>query len=188
MHTSWSCGSVVAVCRKAEPGLPKLVVDAVQLIEDYGVAGDYHAGQLVRHRYLAKKDPTRPNLRQVLLVDTSILADIARQDIHLEPGMLGENITLDGMAVMALAIGTQLEVGEALLEVTEVRNPCYQLNEIHPRLLKAVATKVDGQVRRKAGVMARILKGGWVRPGDPVMVRREPAGALNAREAQRFPG
>jgi MOSC domain-containing protein YiiM len=174
VHISLNRGSVVAVCRKAEPGLPKLAVDAVQLIENYGVAGDYHAGQFVRHRYLAQKDPTKPNLRQVLLVDTSILAEIARQDIHLEPGMLGENITLDGIAVMSLAMGTRLEVGETLLEVTEVRNPCHQLNQIHPRLLKAVATKVDGQVRRRAGVMARILKGGWVRPGDAVMVRGEP--------------
>jgi MOSC domain-containing protein YiiM len=122
----------------------------------------------------AKKDPTRPNLRQVLLVDTSILAEIARQNIHLKPGMLGENITLDGITVMTLPIGTQLEVGETLLEVTEVRNPCYQLNEMHPRLLKAVVSKVDGQVRRNAGGMARILKGGWVRPGDPVIVRGEP--------------
>jgi hypothetical protein len=99
----------------------------------------------------AKKDPTRPNLRQVLLVDTSILAEIARQNIHLKPGMLGENITLDGITVMTLPIGTQLEVGETLLEVTEVRNPCYQLNEMHPRLLKAVVSKVDGQVRRSWG-------------------------------------
>jgi len=176
MQPSLGRGSVVAVCQKAEPGLPKFEVDAVQLIENFGIAGDYHAGRTVRHRYLAKKDPARPNLRQVLLVDTSILAEIARHDIHLEPGMLGENITLDGVAVMALATGTQLEVGEALLEVTEVRNPCHQLNEMHPRLLKAVATKVDGQVRRNAGVMARILLGGWVRPGDLVIVRGEPGG------------
>ncbi|MFC1975013.1 MOSC domain-containing protein [Chloroflexota bacterium] len=176
MHTSSGRGSVVAVCQNAEPGLPKLVVDAVQFIENYGIAGDYHAGRFVRHRYLAKKDPSQPNLRQVLLVDTSILAEIAGQDIHLEPGMLGENIILDGIAVMTLAIGTQLEIGEALLEVTEVRNPCYQLNEMHPRLLKAVVKKVDGQVRRNAGMMARILTGGRVRPGDPAIVRGEPGG------------
>jgi MOSC domain-containing protein YiiM len=170
MQVSNQNGSVVAVCQKAGPGLPKLSVEAVQLIENYGIDGDYHAGQLVRHRHLAKKDPTRPNQRQVLLVDTSILSELASQDIHLEPGMMGENIILDGMAVMALAIGTQLEIGETLLEVTEVRNPCYQLNAMHPHLLKAVATKVEGQVRRNAGMFARILTGGWVRPGDPVII------------------
>ena len=171
MHAIVNRGSVVSVCKKVEPGLPKLAVEAVQLVENHGITGDYHAGQFVRHRYLAKKDPTQPNVRQVLLVDTSIHAEVARQDIHLEAGILGENILVDGIAVMTLAIGTRLEIGEALLEVTEVRNPCLQLNEMHPRLLKAVATKVDGQVRRNAGMMARVLKGGWVRPGDSVIVR-----------------
>ena len=96
MNFPLSQGSVIAVCKKTEPGLPKLEVDAIQLIKNYGVEGDYHAGEFVRHRYLAKKDPTKPNLRQVLLIDTKILADITTQDIHLEPGMLGENMIIDG--------------------------------------------------------------------------------------------
>jgi len=174
MHTSLNRGSVVAVCQKAELGLPRLEVDAIQLVENFGVEGDYHAGEFVRHRYLAKKDPNIPNLRQVLLVDKSILAEIARQGIHLTPGMLGENITIEGITVMKLAIGTRLEIGETLLEVTEIRNPCFQLNEMHPHLLKAVATKVDGKVRRNAGMMTRILKGGLVQPGDPVIVQSQP--------------
>ena len=170
LQTSFTRGTVVAVCRNAVPGLPKLAVDAVQLVEGHGVVGDYHAGPLVRHRFLAKKDPTRPNLRPVLLSDTAILAEIAGVGIPLPPGMLGENIAVDGIAVMTLAIGTQLEIGAALVEITEVRNPCYQLNEIHPRLLKAVATTVDGHIRRNAGMMARVLRGGSVRPGDLVIV------------------
>lgn len=173
MPTTQNDGSVVAVCKKAQPGLPKLEVDAVQLIENYGIEGDYHAGDYVRHRYLAKKDPSKPNLRQVLLVDTSILAEIARNNIHLKPGMLGENILVDGIAVMTLPIGSQFEIGEAVLEITEVRNPCHQLNEMHPRLREAVETKVKGQVRYNAGMLARILIGGWVRPGDVVNLRRE---------------
>ena len=65
MTTSPTHGTVVAVCQKAEPGLPKLQVEAVHLVKNHGIDGDYHAGKLVRHRYLAKKDPTQPNLRQV---------------------------------------------------------------------------------------------------------------------------
>jgi MOSC domain-containing protein YiiM len=166
MNYSLSQGSVKAVCKKAEPGLPKLVVNAIQLIENFGVEGDYHAGEFVRHRYLAKKDPTKPNLRQVLLIDTKILAEIASQDIHLEPGMMGENIIVDGIGVMALPIGTQIVVGEALLELTEVRNPCYQLDEMHPGLQDAVQVKIGDQVHHNAGMMAKILRGGLVRTGD----------------------
>jgi MOSC domain-containing protein YiiM len=175
VNNSFNHGSVVAVCLKAEPGLPKIPIDAIQLIENFGVAGDYHAGKFVRHRYLAKKDPTKLNLRQVLLIDTSILAGLASQDIHLEPGMMGENIILADVAVMSLPIGTQLEVGESLVELTEVRNPCYQLDEMHPGLLDAVKISGEGQDTRNAGMMARILKGGWVRPGDSVIVHNEQA-------------
>jgi len=169
--TSRFNGSVVAVCKKADPGLPKTVVDSIRLFENFGVEGDYHSGRFIRHRFLARKDPTRLNHRQVLLVDISIYADLVRKDIHLKPGTLGENILLEGIAVMSLPVGACLEIGNSLLEVSEVRNPCYQLNEIHPRLLKAVAYKVAGKVHRNAGVMARVLKGGWVQPGNPVVIQ-----------------
>jgi len=164
-------GIVVAVCRKPDPGLPKIPTAAIQLIEDYGVEGDYHAGQTVRHRFLAKKDPTRPNRRQVLLADASIYADLAGQEIELDAGSLGENLLLDGVRVMDLAVGARLEVGPALIEISEVRNPCFQLNEIHPRLLKAVAWRAEGRTHFNAGVMARILRGGLVRPGDAVNLK-----------------
>jgi MOSC domain-containing protein YiiM len=72
---------------------------------------------------------------------------------------------------MDLPLGTQIEIGEALLEVTEVRHPCYQLNEMHPRLLDTVKTSSEGQDFRNTGMLARILKGGWVRPGEIVIVR-----------------
>lgn len=173
MHTSPTCCIVVAVCKKSTPGLPKLQVDSIQLVENYGIAGDYHAGKLVRHRYLAKKDPNQPNLRQVLLVDASMLAEIANQGIQLEAGMLGENIVVDGIALMTLPIGTQLEIAEALLELTEVRNPCYQLNEMHPDLLETVKSEQVG-VRHNAGILARILRGGRVQPGDCVSVCSSP--------------
>jgi len=174
MYSSLDQGSVAAVCRKSEPGLPKFEAEAIQLIEDFGVSGDYHAGKLIRHRYWAAKDPTHPNHRQVLLVDTSIYAELSKGGIELKPGMLGENIVVDGIKVMTLEVGCRLELGEALLELTEVRIPCSQLNEMHPDLLNAVTPEVDGQVRRNAGMMACIITGGWVRPGDPVIVCSVP--------------
>ncbi|WP_165423015.1 MOSC domain-containing protein [Ktedonosporobacter rubrisoli] len=170
MSTHSSQGIVFAVSRKVEPGVPKLVVDAIQLVTDWGVEGDYHAGRLVRHRYLARKDPTRPNIRQVLLVDTGIYAELAQKDIRLDPGMFAENITLEGISVMDLAVGTRLRLGEAVVEISEIRHPCHQLNEMDKRLLKAVIEKEQGQTRFKAGVFARILQGGWLRPGDRAIV------------------
>ena len=171
MQTSSKSGSVLAVCKKAEPGIPKLEVDAIHLLENLGIESDYHAGEFVRHRYLAKKDPTRPNIRQVLIIDTIILSYLGSQGMRLKPGWMGENLILDGISVMTLPLGTQLEIGEAKVEISEIRNPCYQLDEMHPGVLEAVKTSGPVPDQRNAGMMARILRGGWVKPDDQVSIR-----------------
>lgn len=169
-QTTTAVGTVVAVCRNPEPGLPKPVVNTIQLIADWGVAGDYHAGKLVRHRYLARKDPQRPNLRQVCLVDAAVFPQLALQNIQIGPGMMGENITVAGLTLMQLPAGTRLTIGSAVVELTEVRNPCLQLNNIDPRLLKAVVIKEKNHKRFLAGMMARVLQGGFVKAGDSVVI------------------
>lgn len=172
--TTSGAGSVVAVCRKAEPGIPKLEVDEIRLLENLGVDGDYHAGKFVRHRYLAKKDPTRPNVRQVLIIDTTILGFLNEQGFMLQPGWMGENIILDGISIMTLPIGTQLIIGEAIVELAEVRNPCYQLDEMQSGVLKAVENSGPGPDPRNAGMLARVLRGGRIQPADPVSIKSEP--------------
>jgi len=163
-------GTVQAVCRKAEPGLPKYPVEVVEIISNCGVEGDYHAGKYIRHRYLAKKDPAQPNICQVLVVDSTILEHIKTQGIDLEPGMLGENILVDGINMMGLGAGDRLKIGEVILEVTGVRTPCYQLDDLVPGLLKASSIEFEGELRPNTGMMTRVLMGGIVRPGDPVEV------------------
>jgi MOSC domain-containing protein YiiM len=174
MMTSSDAGSVVGVCRKAEPGIPKLEVNEIRLLEDLGVEGDYHAGKFVRHRYLAKKDPTRPNVRQVLIIDTTILGYLKEQGFTLQPGWMGENIILDGISIMMLPIGTQLLIGEAIVELAEVRNPCHQLDEMQPGVLKAVESSGPGPDPRNAGMLARVLRGGKVQLADSVSIKANP--------------
>ena len=163
-------GSIVAVCRNPEPGLPKPVVKHIYLLEDLGVEGDYHAGKLVRHRYLAKKYPTRRNMRQVLIVDADAYRELEQKGISIGPGSMGENITVEGIAIMELAEGTRLTVGGAVVEITEVRKPCVQLNGINPKLLKVVTSLEDGKKVYKAGIMTRVLQAGWVKAGDRIAV------------------
>ncbi len=163
-------GRVAAVCRNPEPGLPKPVVKHIYLLEDLGVEGDYHAGKYVRHRYLAKKHPTRRNMRQVLIVDVNVYRDLEQNGIALSPGSMGENITVEGIAIMELLEGTQLNIGGAVVEITEVRKPCVQLNGMNPKLLKAVTQQVDDKKVYKAGIMTRVLQAGWVKAGDRIAV------------------
>jgi hypothetical protein len=170
VHLIMTEGTVIAVCRSANPGLPKPRVDAIHLLANLGVEGDYHCGKFVRHRSIARKYPELPNTRQVLIADAATYDELASKDILLEPGMLGENITVSGLSVMQLPVGTLLAVGSALVEVTEVRHACYQLNGIDARLLKAVVERDGPKKVYKAGIMTRVALSGWVRPGETITV------------------
>lgn len=170
MNDKFPDGFVLAVCKNADPGVPKIQVESIQLLEEFGVEGDYHAGTKIRHRYLAKKDPEQPNHRQVLLIDAQILGDLQQIGIKLVPGQMAENIVCHGINVMDLKIGTRLAAGEALLEITEVRDPCKQLNESHPNLYQAVIQEINGEERYTAGVFARVLRSGKVDTRNSIYV------------------
>ncbi|GGN86805.1 hypothetical protein GCM10010112_68800 [Actinoplanes lobatus] len=56
-----------------------------------------------------------------------------------------------------------------------LRNPCAQINGFRAGLLKEVLQKDErGNLVRKAGVMGVVLRGGVIRPGDPVAVELPP--------------
>lgn len=69
-----------------------------------------------------------------------------------------------------------LRIGpDVALKVTGLRNPCAQIENFMPGLLKAVLGKDDqGNVIRKAGIMSVVLSGGMVRPGDSIEVELPP--------------
>jgi MOSC domain-containing protein YiiM len=120
-----------------------------------------------------RKDPTQPNLRQVHLIHTELHEELAGRGFPvIAPGQMGENVTTSGVELLSLPRGTRLRLGqEAVVEVTGLRNPCNQLDEIAPGLMKAVLDRdADGEVVRKSGVMGVVLQGGEVRPGDAIEV------------------
>jgi MOSC domain-containing protein YiiM len=86
-------------------------------------------------------------------------------------------VTTRGVDLLGLPTGTRLCLGDrAVLEVTGLRNPCAQLDRIQPGLMGATLERdQDGNLVRKAGIMAVVLTGGEVRPGDPIRVELPPA-------------
>jgi len=93
--------------------------------------------------------------RQILLVDRETL-----EAMELQPGVLRENITTDGLNVNSLPIGQQLRIAEALLEVTMVCTPCNQMERIRPGLRK--------ELWGRRGMLCRVLEGGIIRASDPI--------------------
>lgn len=144
----------------------------ITLLAGLGVEGDAHMGTTVKHRSRVAKDPTQPNLRQVHLIHAELHDEFAEKGMPVFPGQMGENVTTRGLDILGLPKGTRLQLGaEAIIEITGLRNPCHQLNNIHEGLLNACLDKdADGNIIRKAGVMAIVLTDGVVHAGDPITV------------------
>lgn len=170
-------GIVVAVSRSGSHTMAKPVTDAIRLVAGLGVEGDAHLGATVQHRSRVAQDPTRPNLRQVHLIHTELHDELHARGFAVAAGQMGENVTTRGIDLLALPAGTRLHLGgAAIVQVTGLRNPCAQLDGIRPGLMAAVLDRDDaGGLLRKAGVMAIVLAGGEVRPGDPIRVELPPA-------------
>jgi MOSC domain-containing protein YiiM len=168
-------GTVVAVSSSATHSLAKANQQRIRLIEGHGVAGDAHAGTTVKHRSRVAIDPSQPNLRQVHLIHAELHDALAAAGMPVAAGQMGENITTRGIDLLGLATGTRLHVGDAVLEVTGLRNPCKQLDRIHDGLMAAtLARAADGTLIRKAGIMAVVRRGGEIACGDTIAVELPP--------------
>lgn len=166
---------VVSVHRDHGHAFSKPATAAIELIEGIGVSGDAHAGATVQHRSRVARDPSTPNLRQVHLIHQELFEQVAAVGFTVAPGELGENITTRGLDILALPVGTRLGIGDAVVTVTGLRNPCGQINDYQPGLLKEVLRRAaDGSVQRLAGVMSIVSRGGIVQPGDQITVQRPP--------------
>ena len=163
---------VESVSLSSEHRFVKRVASSITLLAGLGVEGDAHLGRTVKHRSRVRRDPTQPNLRQVHLLHGELLDELNEAGYNLGPGMIGENITTRGLALLDLSTGTKLVLGDsAVVEITGLRNPCAQLDEFRPGLMQAVLEKdSDGGLVRKAGVMAVVRVGGVVSPGDEIRV------------------
>jgi len=164
--------SVIAVSSSPAHAFSKGPRTSIKLIEGHGVDGDAHAGAQVKHRSRVARDPTQPNLRQVHLLHFELLEELRQSGFAVEPGDVGENVTTQGIDLLSLPTGSRLRLGpSAAVEVTGLRNPCVQLDRFQTGLMSAVLERTSGgELIRKAGVMAIVVDGGEVRPGDVIAV------------------
>ncbi len=143
-------GKVLAVCQSVEKGTVKKQIRSGKLIKDYGLEGDAHSGRW--HR-------------QISLLGMESINKMTGNGYKykFKFGDFAENLTIEGIMLAELAIGTRLKIGEhILLEITQIGKTCHQDCEIKK--------KIGNCIMPKEGVFARVLKGGIARPGDPISV------------------
>jgi MOSC domain-containing protein YiiM len=164
--------SVVAVSARSGHHFSKTPALSIRLLRGLGVAGDAHMGETVKHRSRVRRDPTQPNLRQVHLIHAELFSELRGKGFVVQPADLGENITTDGIDLLALPTGTRLHLGaSAVVEVTGLRNPCIQIDRFQKGLMAATLDRAAaGDLVRKAGVMSIVISDGDIRPGDAIRV------------------
>jgi MOSC domain-containing protein YiiM len=169
-------GAVSAVSCSPTHTFSKPNQASIHLLAGRGVEGDAHCGERVQHLSRVARDPGQPNLRQVHLIHAELHNELRAAGFTVGAGQMGENITTRGVDLLRLPTGARLHLGDtAVVEVTGLRNPCVQLDQFQSGLLAAVLERdVQGALIRKAGVMAIVVAGGEVRPGDPITVSLPP--------------
>ena len=138
-------GTVRAVCLSAAKGTAKQDAGQAELVVQYGLKGDAHAGN---------------GHRQVSLLSLEKVQAFRAKGADVAYGDFGENIVAEGIDFARLPVGTKLRCGEALLEISQIGKEC------HNRC--AIFHRMGDCIMPREGVFAVVLQGGIVRAGDGI--------------------
>ena len=141
-----------------EPGLPKIPVQRIAVSEQ-GVGGDYNNWRM--------ENAPGDRDQAVLLMTDEILTQLQREGWPVQPGHMGENVTLTKIPESALGPGKRLKIGDVVLEVSKACDPCKRLyslpyvgDERGPDFLRTLVGR--------RGWYARVLHPGVIERGASV--------------------
>ena len=141
-------GKLTGVYVGSRKGEGKKPVESAELIADYGIRGDSHAG----------RDPNH----QISLFAAETLRDVKNEGYKVSAESLSANLFTENIELDFLKPGALLRVGETVIEIVEARAPCRSITKIDNRLPKRLYSQ--------CGQFGRIKKSGVVRVGDEVEV------------------
>lgn len=110
---------------------------------------------------------------------------VLKRDETLAPGMMGENLTLEGLLEQEVWIGDRLRAGGVLMEVTEPRQPCFKFAAKmgFPHAVKLMLQSGH------TGFYLRVIETGSLCAGDDVELQPGPRQTSIAQvNARRWSG
>lgn len=144
-------GKVVAVCISEKKGTVKHAVDSIVLRENYGIVGDSHAEV--------------GSIRQVSFLARESVAKMEAQGVKgLCFGKFAENISTENINLYTIPVGTRLQIGDTLHEVTQIGKKCHAADGCE------VAKTVGTCIMPKEGIFTKVIVGGTIRPGDEILI------------------
>lgn len=152
-------GRIKAISVSREKGTQKLNVPEAELKVDCGIVGDAHAGKW--HR-------------QVSLLAYESIEKMIAMGADVSPGNFAENITTEGIDLLALSPGGRLRLGRTVeLEVTQFGKECHSHCEIF--------RQVGDCIMPREGIFARVIEGGRIRAGDVIEVLDDQRGNIDSK-------
>jgi len=140
---------VVAVSISKKKGEMKTPLQKGEVIENFGLKDDAHAGDWHRQVSLLMQE-------SIDYMKTQGLPD-------LKPGNFAENITTTGIELYKLPVGTKLQIGnDVILEITQIGKECHTGC--------AIFQKVGKCIMPKQGIFTRVLKGGFIQSGHEIKI------------------
>ncbi len=136
-------GKVLAICISEKKGTLKNEISEAKFIEDFGIENDAHAGKW--HR-------------QVSLLEFNKIDAFRKKGANVDFGAFGENLVVEGIELHTLPIGQLIQIGDVLLEVTQIGKKCHDKCQIY--------YQVGECIMPKNGIFTKVLKGGRVKVGD----------------------
>lgn len=145
-------GTVVAVCTSPAKGTQKTDVKEAVFIEGFGIEGDAHAGKW--HR-------------QVSLLSYDKIRAFQERGARVGHGAFGENLVVEGIDFRTLPVGTRLDCGDVVLEITQIGKECHHGCRIFQEMGECIMPR--------EGVFAKVVRGGVIRSGDVMRVENHEA-------------
>ncbi|RVU54127.1 MOSC domain-containing protein [Anaerosphaera multitolerans] len=139
-------GKIISINISEKKGTVKKAVESANLIEDFGIEKDAHAGNW--HRQVS------------LLSYESFIKFKEEVKIKMEPGVFGENLLVKGLNLKEVKVGDKIQIGEGLLEVTQIGKLCHKGCEIREIVGRCIMPD--------EGIFAKVLKGTEIKSGDEI--------------------
>ena len=156
-------GRIVSINISRKKHVTKAPVDEARLIEDLGIEGDAHAAPGDRQVSLLMEESI-DKMRALLTEKWRDEPDRKRPkklDLDLDPGAFAENLTVEGLDLLALSIGDELTAAEGvLLRVSKIGKECHHGCAIYKTLGDCIMPR--------EGIFCEVVRGGVIHPGDSI--------------------
>ena len=138
-------GKIKAICISDIRGIQKTEVEEADIQVDWGIVGDAHGGKW--HR-------------QISLLGFEKIEEFRAKGAEVDFGAFGENLVVEGFDFRKLPVGTRFQIGEVLLELTQIGKECHSHCQIYH--------KMGDCIMPREGVFTEVLRGGHIKKGDIV--------------------